>query len=171
MTCGPFTFDALVASRLESQYPTDHNGEECPVPFQPTAVEYSTETNGFDCSLVDNHRLHRPSPRLIDAMNMRWTGYGADFMDDYGTLVAFDPSAHDSGSTALLIREENLARFLDDTGAVLVWRIWGDKRAIVPGGSGNSWAGFLRLTGASVYGPEPLTGRLATRLEVANIDS
>ena len=65
-------------------------------------------------------------------MGLRWTGQGADFLDSHGTLAAFDPSTYDTSSAALLVREENLARYLNETESALVWAIVGEKRAMDP---------------------------------------
>ena len=77
----------------------------------------------------------------ITPMNLCWTGHGEDFVDPDGTLVAFDPSAQDTtSSAALLVRQDNLHRFLDMSGSALVWRILGEKRAFGPGDWGEAWA-------------------------------
>ena len=62
-------------------------------------------------------------------------------------LVAFDPSARDAGSSALLVREDDLQCFLNDTGSALVWAMTGEKRANGPGPLGGAWAGALQLSG------------------------
>ena len=164
-----FAFKALVGNYLESQHPAPRQGTPCPTPLQPTALEYSPESGEYDCSIVEGYNLYRPSPHLVNAMNLSWTGYGADFVDSDGALAAFDPSAHDATySAALLVRENSLQRFLDQSGSALVWRTIGHKRAAEPEGRGEAWAGFLQLTGASEYGPGGPTGYVITHPEIAN---
>ena len=161
-----FAFEALLGDSLESQIAEPPQGERCPVPLQSAAFEFVAEAGGYDCSVVEGHRFYRPNSRLVEAMTLRWTGHGADFVNEERTLVAFDPSAHRIDSSALLVREESLASFLHETGSALVWAIVGEKCAFVPGDLSESWAGFLRMTGASVYGPERLTGDLTAYLEI-----
>ena len=160
-----FAFNALVGDLLEGRRPTPDEGAPCPVPLQPAALEYLTE-GGYDCSLAEGYTLYRPNFRLVEAMNMRWTGQGAEFVDFHGTLITFDPSARDTSPAALLVREENLARHLDETGSALVWAILGGKRAMDPADSVRAWAGRLRLTGAAVYRPDGPSGHFTTQLEI-----
>ena len=161
-----FAFEALLGDSLKSQIAEPPQGERCPVPLQSAAFEFVAEAGGYDCSVVEGHRFYRPNSRLVEAMTLRWTGHGADFVNEERTLVAFDPSAHGTDSSALLVREESLASFLHETGSALVWAIVGEKCVFVPGDLSESWAGSLRLTGASVYGPERLTGDLTAYLEL-----
>ena len=91
-------------------------------------------------------------------------------MNPHETLVAFDPSAYDTFPAALLVREENLARYLNDTDSALVWAIVGEKRALDPADYVPAWAGSLRLTGAAVYGSDGPWGYLTTRLDLADQD-
>ena len=99
-------------------------------------------------------------------MNLRWSGHAADFLDADGMLVAFDPSARDAGSSALLVREDDLQCFLNETGSALVWAMTGEKRANGPGPLGGAWAGALQLSGAGAYEPGDPTRRLTARREV-----
>ena len=164
-----FAFEALVGKSLERQQPEPPSGVPCPTPLHVTALEYTAEGRGYDCSIVDGYNLYRPSPHLINTMNLSWTGNGADFVDSQGALAAFDPSAHDpTSSTALLVREDSLRQFLNDTESALVWSIIGEKQAIGPGRWGEAWAGFLKLTGACAYKPAGPNGYLNSNLEIVN---
>ena len=98
-------------------------------------------------------------------MNLQWTGHGANFVHPDRTLAAFDPSAYDTCSGALLVHEDGLARFLSETRSALVWATIGEKRAISPRGLHQSWEGLLRIADASVYTPGRLKGHRTTRLE------
>lgn len=162
-------FESLVSESLELQQPAPQEGAPCPTPLRTTAVCYTAEGRGYDCSIVEGYNLHRPSPQLAKAMNLTWTGHGADFVDSQGELAAFDPSAYDlTHSTALFVREDSLQQFLNQTDSTLVWRVIGEKQAFGPGHWGKAWAGFLKLTGAYAYKPDGPTGYLNTHLEIPN---
>ena len=170
-------FDALVGDRLERQHPTPDEGTPCPVPLQPAAFQYETGGGGYDCALAEGYALYRPNSRLVEALELRWTGQGADFVDSHGTLVAFDPSVYATSSAtllmreeALLVREERLAHHLEETGSALVWAILGEKRAMDPTDHVRAWAGSLRLTGAAVYRLEDPSGYLTRRLDIPDRD-
>ena len=156
---GP-AFEDLLGDRLESQHPEPRGGgPPCPTPLCPVALEYVAET-GYDCSLIDSQSLLRPNSVLVDAMGLRWTGNGADFVDSQGVLVAFDPSAHDDCSSALLIRDDRLSEFLEQSCKALVWAIVGEKRAREPGSWIDCWAASVRRSGAYVYGDDPSRGHM-----------
>ena len=156
---GP-AFEDLLGDRLESQHPEPRGGgPSCPTPLCPAALEYVAET-GYDCSLTDSQSLLRPNAVLVHAMGLHWTGNGADFVDSQGVLVAFDPSAHDDCSSALLIRDDRLSEFLEQSGKALVWAIVGEKRAREPGNWIDCWAASVRRSGAYVYGDDPSRGHM-----------
>ena len=161
-----FAFNALLGDMARPHHPEPQEGARCPVPLQPAAFRYVTEGGGYDCSIADPYELHRPNSRLLKAMNLRWSGHAANFLDADGMLVAFDPSARDAGSSALLVREDDLQCFLNDTGSALVWAMTGEKRANGPGPLGGAWAGALQLSGAGAYEPGDPTRRLTARREV-----
>ena len=95
-------------------------------------------------------------------MELQWTGNGADYVDSNGTLVACDPSTHDDYSSALLIREDRLARYLEESGTALVWAVVGEKRAREPGNWLNCWAASVRRSGVYVYEDDPSRGHMQT---------
>jgi len=163
-----FAFDALLGDVAMPQHPEPPEGGRGPVPLQPAAYQYVAESGGYDCSITNRHELLRPNCRLLNAMNLRWSGHAADFVDTDGVLVAFDPSARDAGSSALLMREDALKRFLDETGSALVWAITGEKCAFRSGRLEDSWAGALQLSGAGAYAPDGPTRRLKATLELPN---
>lgn len=164
-----FASQSLLGDNLGAQHPAPRDGgHQCPIPLQPTAYECSPNAGEYDCSLAHRHDLYRPNPRMVQTMSLQWTGHGADFAHADGTLAAFDPSAHDTCSSAQLVHEASLARFLNETRTALVWTNIGEKRAISPRGPLEPWAGFLQITDACIYAPETLRGHRTTRLEIAN---
>ena len=157
-------------SGTHTQHPAPRDVPRCRIALQPAAFECSADGGEYDCSLAHSRDFYRPNPRLVETMSLQWTGFGADFVQADGTVAAFDPSAHDTCRGALLVREQSLARFLNETRSALVWATIGEKRAISPRDFGKSWAGFLHITDASIYGPGRLRGHRKTRLEIADRD-
>ena len=138
--------------------------------MRPVALEYHSETSSHDCSVAEIYNYYRPVEDFVKAMNLRWTGYGADYVDPEGVLIAFDPSAYDDCSSALLVREKSLKEFLSETGLALVWAISGQKSVAVPRASPIPWTSFSRLSGACVYAPGQLKGYLNTHPDKADHD-
>ena len=160
----------LFGDHLGARRPEPRDGPQCPIALQSAAFEYSANGGDYDCSLAHSQEFYRPSPRLAEAIGLRWTGYGADFVDADGTLAAFDPSAHDNSSSALLMREDCLERYLNETQSALVWATIGEKQAIRPRQHRDPWLGILRLTDAAVYDGGSLWGNRTTRLEIIDRD-
>ena len=118
-----------LASRYFSDSGWTTPGHGCPVKMQMLSVRYLGETVGFDCSLDESLRLQLPASELVDGIGMRWSGEGADYLDNTGQPVAFDPTVHDNGPTALLLREDLFREVLAQKGLVFCWTVLGEKRA------------------------------------------
>ena len=163
-----FASNAEFAEYLETQHPAPWNTPNSPVGLRPLALEYHAEASGYDCSLVESYRFYRPIHDFVVALDLRWTGHGAEFVDPDGVLVAFDPSAYDDCSSALLVREERLEHFLNTTGSTLVWAVSGEKSAVAPRELRHPQADFLGLSGACVYEAGQLKGHLTTHPDTAD---
>lgn len=157
---------ALLGDYLGAQQPEPRDGPPCPIALQSAAFECSANGGEYDCSLAHGAEFYRPSPRIADALGLRWTGYGADFVHADGTLAAFDSSARDNSHGVLLMREDSLASFLNETRSALVWATIGEKQAFRPRHRRDPWAGILRITDAAVYDGGHLRGHRTTRLEI-----
>ena len=99
----------------------------CPVSVQVATLEHLTESGGFDCSVDDSFALQLPCQQLLAGLGLNWSGTGADFVDEDGTLAAFDPTVHEEGPSSLLIREDLLKRYLSDHGLAVCWIVQGEK--------------------------------------------
>jgi hypothetical protein len=134
-------------------------GNDCPVDVQVITLEYLRERGGFDCSLDDSFTLRLPESELVSSLRMQWSGNCADYLDSAGQLAAFDPTAHEKGPVALLLREDLLTEFLAREGLTLCWTVLGEKHAI---GAGDlpKYQYSLRMTGAYILADEDLKGFL-----------
>ena len=126
----------------------------CPTPVQVAAFGYNTSGGEYDCSVDDAQTVYLPHPSVIGAMGLKWSGHGADFVDDGGRLAAFDPTAYEPGPSALLIREDVLTDYLDRKGLGLVWAMTGQKRIINAREryDAPSWTGSCRYTSQGLKG-------------------
>ena len=113
-------------SDYDSEGWSDARGK-CPVPLLSACFSYSAEGGGFDCSIDDGYSLNLPPNSFVERLGLRWTGSGADFIDEQDSIVAFDPTAHEDGPSALLIREDAMNRFLTENDLALCWTIVGEK--------------------------------------------
>ena len=127
--------------------PTD----DCPVEIRAVAREYRRETGGFDCAIDESYVLALPVDDLVDALGLRWAGRGADFMDGAGRVGAQDPTVHSEGPSAMLLREDLLAEFLERERLVMWWTVLGEKWVIPAERGSGRYHGRLNVSGAYVY--------------------
>lgn len=121
--------------------------QDCPVRIRTATFEYRQESSGFDCSIDEGFTLRLPVVDLVEYLGLRWNGHGADYTDSAGTLVAFDPTAHEVGPSALLLREDTLMCSLQSEGLTLCWALLGEKR-ILDAGLTPRRRVTMRLSGA-----------------------
>ncbi len=126
-------------------------GHGCPVPLITAAFEYASASSGLDCSVDDHYTLRLPVYEFVDRVGFKWAGRGADYLDLENRVVAFDPTVHEVGPAALLLREDFLRQYLSREGLALCWSILGQK-LVLGRGFGSEYHGALRMSGAYAYG-------------------
>ncbi len=137
----------------------------CPADVRPTTVSYNSESGVFDCSVDEHYTLHLPHPKLLDDLDLRWSGKASDFVDESGKLVIYDPTAHKDGPTALLISSELLEQHLRENGLALFWVVFGEKW-IIGGRAQSKFQGRLKISGAFRHTDRGPTGYLGFSLDL-----
>ena len=141
----------------------------CPVKMRTVAFEYLREARGFDCSIDETYTLHLPTSELVTGLGLRWSGNGADYLDAAGQLAAFDPTARDTGPSALLLREDLLREFLSREGLTICWAVRGEKRVL--GAGFDPWNhALLHMSGVYMLGDKGLVGFLKYILDDREIE-
>ena len=147
--CGP-AFEHSYTDCLDFEdwvKPTSRDGKECPVSIQRACLRYLSESGGIDCSVEDSFILSLPHQEFINYLGLRWSCDGADYVDATGELAAFDPTAHENGPTALLMRKDLLERYLVEKSLTLCWVVLGEKW-VVGGDASEKYHGRLKMSGA-----------------------
>ena len=163
-------FTDILADYVDEAQPRFLPGTGIMTSLRPVAAHYVAERGGYDCSFRNTYSLYVPQCALTQAMKLQWTGYGADFTARDGEIVVMDPSAHESGPTALLIRQDRLQSFLDASESALIWTIIGEKM-FVRGRTFGDWGGSRRFSGAFRHDAQGLEGEMSTRLIMPGDDS
>ena len=73
---------------------------------------------------------------------LTWTGVGADYVDASSEMAAFDPSAHQPGPNALLLRLDLLERYLSEHNLEMCWAVTGEKQSTGTFGQPYGWLQF-----------------------------
>lgn len=124
----------------------------CPVMILPAAAEYAPQGyGGFDCSIDQSFAVALPPYEVVGKLGLQWSGNAGDYVDGDGKLAAFDPSAHEAGPRALLLREDLLNHYLSQEGLALIWIVIGEKYVL--GGGHSQFHGKLEISGAYRYTP------------------
>ena len=163
-------FTDMLGMDAGAHAPTSRDGIACPTELRVAAFAYHTRCGDYDCSTREGQTLHVAHPEFIAAMGLRWSGHGTDFVDSSGRLAAFDPTADQSGHPALLLREDLLADYLEQSGLALVWSVAGEKEAFSPGWR-FPWNGSRRFSGAYLYTPGGIEGSMSHQLQLPPPDS
>ena len=136
----------------------------CPVTLRTAACKYLKESQDFDCSVDDGYSLRLPIPDIIEQLGLKWTGRTADYTDPKGRLAAFDPTAHEEGPSALLLREDLLRQYLSNKGLALCWTILGEKQVLEAKMSFGP-RGRREFSGAYTYRDQKLKGFLCSKYD------
>ena len=146
---------------------TDSN---CRALARPCSFAYLSESGGFDCSVDEGYTLQLPHHQFSGHLGLKWSGWGADYLDEHGRLAACDPTAHEDGPSALLVREDLLRQYLKEEGVALCWVVAGEKQVL--GGVANGrYYGRLELSGIHQYDEREPHGCLDYRLRVPDGDT
>jgi hypothetical protein len=132
-------------------------GKYCPINLQIVALKYAQDASSFDSSIDKRFTLRLPSVDLIHGLGLRQSGGEADFVDAAGERQAFDPSAHGSSPSALLVRQVALKEFLEREELALCWAVNGEKR-LLGGPETPERQHFLCISGAYVLGDKGPVG-------------
>ena len=145
--------------------PQELDGEECPVEIQPASFNYFFKSGGSESSIEESYTLRLPHQDFINHLGLRWSGEGADYLDEAGNLATFDPTAHENGPTALLLREDLLRQYLTDRGLALCWVAIGEK-GMLGGDASTKYRGHAKISGVYSYNGQALDGSMSLDADV-----
>ena len=108
------------------------------------AAHCSTSGGEYDCSADEDaiSTLYLPSHLVVRGCRLTWTGVGADYVDASSKMAAFDPSAHELGPNALLLRLDLLERYLSEHDLEMCWAVTGEKQSMGTFGQPYGWLQF-----------------------------
>lgn len=122
------------------------NGTQHRQEFRATSFEYHQGSSEFDCSVDSAFSLYFPDDELAGILKLAWSNQAANFKDSMGQLVTTDPSAFESGLTALLLRRNSLEEMSKTKQLSMCWIMLGEKLAYLPGPSKRT--GEMLVSGA-----------------------
>ena len=129
------------------------------------ALSYDSRVSDFDCSESEGSSTLLPHYELIARLGLRWSGKGAEFLDESGQLASFATSGRGNDHTALLIREDLVKRYMAQEGLVLCWTVAGTKMTL-GGESTMTYRGRLAITGFYEYVGEEPRGSITCEVDI-----
>jgi hypothetical protein len=131
----------------------------CPTKIEPVAVEYNRSGGGLDCSVDKGYHIKLPTWSLFKGLGLKWSGNAGDFLNEQNFLTARDPSMHEKGPGALLLREDLLREYLERENLTLCWTVLGEKRYLGPGYDAKDYFS-THISGAYILDGSNLNGTL-----------
>ena len=140
---GP-AFEQLVNSAAINEHEWCYPENSEPVTAYGLAAHCSATGGEYDCSADEGaaSTLYLPSHLVVRGCRLTWTGDGADYVDANSRMAAFDPSAHEPGPNALLLRSDLLDDFLKENKLELCWAVAGEKQSMGTMGQPYGWFQF-----------------------------
>ncbi len=135
------------------------------VVVRPVVASYEAEAGGFDCSIDEHYMLLLPHSELLDSLGLNWVGKAADYRNETDALVAFDPTAHEEGPTALVVNKALLEQCLEDREWTLCWVVNGEK-FILGGAAQSQYQGHMTMSGIYRYTRQGPKGYLDFNLDL-----
>ena len=132
---------------------------------RPACQSYHAGISSFDCSADDANNLLLPHPDFINRLGLKWCGTGSDYLDKEGKLATFDPTAHEHGPTALLLREDLVKQYLAEEGLTLCWAVVGEK-CVIGGRSNHEFHGALKIRGVFQHTDQGPDGQLRFQTDI-----
>ncbi|MDD2697209.1 MAG: hypothetical protein PHF17_00260 [Arcobacteraceae bacterium] len=102
----------------------------------------------YDYSKEGSFSILKPSKILFDGLNMRYSKKDGEFIDKSNNLTCFEASVDNETHQCLLVKKENLLKFLNDNDLTIVWTIIGEKQIHMPlYGRHDEFFGLMQING------------------------
>jgi hypothetical protein len=123
-------------------------------------VRYEWDGGGYDQSEEGTLSQLLPASSLCAGLELQVSPEPGTWVDTLRRPTAFDPSVHESGPSALLVRRDALEEYLTHNRLAVVWTVLGQKWCL--GGDHDVFPGSLDASGTYTLSPGGLRGELRT---------
>ena len=120
----------------------------------------------FDASKDSTLHIFKPCADLYEKMKLNYSDREGEFVDKDGTLICFDPATYHNCKSLLLVRKDNLLRYLHENELQIIWTILGEKNII--GGwiaHSNEFVGRQEINGVYYLDAGVVTGEYKVSLQ------
>jgi hypothetical protein len=113
-----------------------------------TVDEYSWEEE-FDYSKESSFGILKPSKLIFDGLNMKYSKRDGELIDENNKLICFEASVYSESHQCLLVKKENLFKYLEENDLTIVWTVIGEKQIYTPMSNRDSFDGYMQISGYS----------------------
>lgn len=121
----------------------------------------------YDYSKEGSFSILKPSKILFDGLNMRYSKKDGEFIDKSNNLICFEASVDNETHQCLLVKKENLLKFLNDNDLTIVWTIIGEKQIHTPMSKGEDFFGLMQISGYTYLNNEKVK---SGNIQIKNMD-
>lgn len=122
----------------------------------------------YDNSKEGSFSILKLSKILFDGLNMRYSKKDGEFIDKSNNLTCFEASVDNETHQCLLVKKENLLKFLNDNDLTIVWTIIGEKQIHTPMYKGKDFSGLMQISGYTYLNNEKIENG---KIQIKNMDS
>jgi hypothetical protein len=121
-------------------------GKGYPYKVALTTDKYYWESE-YDYSKEGSLDMLKPSQIIFEGLNMKYSQRDGEYIDKENKLICFDASVDNESYQCLLVKKEELLRFLDEHDLALVWTMIGEKQIITRGYRNEDFIGMMQISG------------------------
>ena len=122
----------------------------------------------YDYSKEDSFSILKPSKILFDGLNMRYSNKDGEFIDENNNLICFEASVYNETNQCLLVKKEDLIKFLNDNNLTIVWTMIGEKQIHTPMFKREDFFGLMQISSYTYLDNEKIKNG---KIKIKNMDS
>ncbi|MBP7845404.1 MAG: hypothetical protein KA116_11390 [Proteobacteria bacterium] len=119
-----------------------------PFKFIITNEGYLYESGTYDCSMDDSMDISIPNGTILQGMGLNYGKIDGHFVDNEGSIVAFDLSHEPSG---IVVQKERFSQFLTQNKLGIFWTVISEKDFLGGGFRHEDWLGRLEHSQGLIF--------------------
>lgn len=151
-------------TEIESEY--EKNKKKYQNKIALTTDKYYWEDE-FDYSKEGSLSILKPSKLLFDGLNMKYSKKDGEFIDESSSLICFEASVYNETNQCLLVKKENLFKFLNDNDLTMAWTMIGEKQIHTPMSKREDFFGLMQISGYTYLDNKKIEN---SKIKIKNMD-
>lgn len=111
-----------------------------------TCEEFNWEEE-FDCSKNTSIQYYKPTSLINHALDLGFSDKEGELINELGQMICYDPSVNNPSISGLLVRKDELLKWLDKEGLILLWTVIGEKQVLGHHSKKGDYPSRLNISG------------------------